>query len=121
MSLMTYTGHLASRDKPLAWLHVEVKSPPFSRTARVETGFLLRRLQRGERLAMPQSRPMPGIGPRCHELRIKDVSGEWRLIYRIDADAIVIAAVFAKKSARTRESVIGICRRRLQEYDNAGN
>jgi phage-related protein len=49
---------------------------------------------------MPQSRPMPGIGPRCHELRIKHVSAEWRLIYRIDDDAIVIAEVFAKKSAR---------------------
>jgi hypothetical protein len=47
MSVMTYAGQLASRDKPLAWLHVEVKSPPFSRTARVETGFLWRRLQRG--------------------------------------------------------------------------
>ena len=92
-----------------------------SRTARVETGFLLRRLQRGERLSMPQSRPMPSIGPRCNELRIKDVSGEWRLIYRVDDDAIVIAEVFAKRSAKTPKHVIGICRRRLQEYDNAGN
>ena len=108
------------RDKPLAWLHGEVKTPPLSRAARLETGFLLRRLQRGEVLAMPQSRPMPSIGPRCHELRINDVSGQWRLIYRTDPDAIVIVDVFAKKSAKTPKTVLEVCRRRLKEYENAG-
>ena len=108
------------RDKPLAWLHGEVKSPPFSTAARLETGFLLRRLQRGELLAMPQSRPMPSIGPRCHELRIHDVTGQWRLIYRIDPDAIVIVEVFAKKSAKTPKTALEVCRRRLKEYDSAG-
>ena len=108
------------RDKPLAWLHGEVKSPPFSTAARLETGFLLRRLQRGDLLAMPQSRPMPSIGPRCHGLRINDVAGQWRLIYRIDPDAIVIVEVFAKKSAKTPKAVLEVCRRRLKEYDGAG-
>ena len=84
------------KDKPLAWLHGEVKTPPFSLAARLETGFLLRRLQRGELLSMPRSRPMPSIGPRCHELRINDASGQWRLIYRIDGDAIVIADVLPR-------------------------
>jgi phage-related protein len=108
------------KDKPLAWLHGEIKTPPFSLAARLETGFLLRRLQRGELLTMPQSRPMPSVGPRCHELRVIDVSGQWRLIYRIDADAIVIAEVFAKKSAKTPKTVLETCRRRLKEYDHAG-
>ena len=107
-------------DKPLAWLHGEIKSPPFSFAGRIEAGFLLRRLQRGDVLTMPQSRPMSSIGPRCHELRINDVAGPWRLIYRIDPDAIVIVEVFAKKSARTPEAVLKVCRRRLKEYDNAG-
>jgi phage-related protein len=97
-----------------------VKSPPFSQQARLETGYLLRRLQRGELLPMPQSRPMPSIGPRCHELRINDVSGQWRLVYRIDVDAIVIAEVFAKKSAKTPKAILEVCRRRLKEYDSAG-
>jgi phage-related protein len=110
---------MSRKDKPLAWLHGEVKSPPFSREARLETGFLLRRLQRGELLSMPQSRPMPSVAPRCHELRVNDVSGQWRLIYRVDADAIVIAEVFAKKSAKTPKAVLEVCRRRLKEYDNA--
>jgi hypothetical protein len=49
-------------DKPLVWLHGEIKTPPFSALARIEAGVLLRRLQRGETLRMPQSRPMPSIG-----------------------------------------------------------
>jgi phage-related protein len=111
---------VSRKDKPLAWLHGEVKTPPFSLAARFETGYLLRRLQRGDVLTMPQSRPMSSVGPRCHELRINDVSGQWRLIYRIAADAIVIAEVFAKKSAKTPKTVLETCRRRLKEYDNAG-
>lgn len=107
------------RDKPLAWLHGEVKTPPLSREARIETGFLLRRLQRSERLSMPQSRPMPSIGARCHELRINDADTTWRLVYRIDPDAIVIAEVFAKKTEKTPKEVVQACKNRLKEYDDA--
>ncbi len=107
------------KDKPLAWLHGQVKTPPLSREARIETGFLLRRLQQGERFRMPQSRPMPSIGSRCHELRINDAETTWRLIYRIDPDAIVIAEVFAKKTEKTAKDVIEACKKRLKEYDNA--
>ncbi len=63
---------MASVDKPLVWLHGEVKTSPFSAAARLEAGVLLRRLQRGERLSMPQSRSLPRLGRRCHELRIQD-------------------------------------------------
>jgi phage-related protein len=107
------------KDKPLAWLHGEVKTPPLSKEARIETGFLLRQLQRGERLRMPQSRPMPSIGSRCHELRINDEGTTWRVIYRIDPDAIVIVEVFAKKTEKTPMNVIEACKKRLKEYDDA--
>jgi phage-related protein len=108
------------KDRPLAWLHGAVKTPPLSRVARLEAGFLLRRLQRGESLSMTQSRPMPGIGARCHELRINDGGTQWRLVYRIDTDAIVILEVFAKKTGATPKAVIATCRERLKEYENAG-
>ena len=101
------------------WLHGEVKTPPFSTEARVEAGFLLRRLQRGESISMPHSRPLPVVGRRCHELRVKDGPLEWRIVHRIDRDAIVIAAVFAKKTRQTPKAVIVICQRRLREYDDA--
>ena len=80
---------------------------------------MLRRLQRGERLGMPHSRPMPAIGARCHELRVVDAGKTWRVMYRIDADAILIADVFQKTTAQTPARVIDDCRRRLRLYDAA--
>ena len=84
-------------DKPLVWLHGDVKTPPFSVAARIESGVLLLRLQQGEKPSMPHSRPMPSIGKRCHELRIDDENATWRIVYRTDSDAIVILEVFEKK------------------------
>ena len=110
---------MAPADKPLAWLHGEIRTPPMSSAARLETGFLLRRLQRGDRLDLPHSRPMPDIGPRCHELRIPDETVTWRIAYRVDTDAVVILDVFAKKTPQTPTSVIQNCRRRLRAYDSA--
>ncbi len=103
--------------KPLVWLHGEVRSPPFSPAARLEAGFLLARLQGGESLSMPNSKPLPTLGPRCHELRIADGKREWRIIYRLDSDAIVILEVFLKKSQRTPATVLKVCRERIRRYD----
>ena len=104
-------------DKPLVWLHGEVKTPPFSLEARIEAGTLLRRLQGGERIGLPQSRPMPSIGKRCHELRIPDEDVTWRIVYRTDADAIVIGEVFSKKTKVTPKKVIDVCKGRFKKYD----
>lgn len=107
-------------DKPLVWLYGEVKSPPFTGEGRTEAGVLLRRLQRGESLGLPQSRPMPSIGPGCHELRIPDRGQTWRIIYHIAADAVVILDVFSKKTATTPKRVIGTCQRRLSTFMAVG-
>ena len=104
-------------DKPLVWLESQIKTPPFAAVARVAAGTLLRRLQRGESIGMPHSRPLPSIGPACHELRIRDADRNWRIIYRIDSDAIVIVDVFPKKTRQTPQSVISRCRGRLRAYD----
>ncbi len=108
-----------SDDKPLAWLASEIKTPPFSSHARVEAGTLLRRLQHGENIGMPSSRPMPSIGPRCHELRVRDENHNWRIIYRIDSDAVVIIEIFWKKTSATPKQVIDVCKSRLKLYDSA--
>ena len=100
------------------WVRGEVKTPPFSSDARLEAGFLLRRLQAGDLIGLPQSRPMPSIGSRCHELRIRDGNVTWRLVYRIDDDAIIIAEVFAKKTVTTPERIKKLCKQRLRSYDN---
>ncbi|MEP7012730.1 MAG: type II toxin-antitoxin system RelE/ParE family toxin [Acidobacteriota bacterium] len=106
-------------DKPLVWLHGELKTPPVAFGSRLEAGFLLRKLQQGDRLSLPHSRPMPAIGPRCHELRIDEEDATWRVIYRIDPDAIVIVEVLKKKTQATPKATIEVCRRRLSSYDRA--
>ena len=109
---------MTAGEKPLVWLHGEIKTPPFSKEARVEAGFLLGRLQQGESLGLPHSRPMPSIGSRCHELRVPDKHQSWRIVYRTDADAIVILEVFAKKTRTTPKAVIATCQERLRRYDS---
>ncbi len=108
---------MSEDDKPLIWLHGEVKTPPMSQQARIEAGFLLRTLQQGDNLEMPNSRPMPSIGKHCHELRIPDEDKSWRIIYRIDEDAIIIVEVFSKTTRATSKKVIEVCKKRLIKYD----
>lgn len=110
---------MSPSDKPLVWLHGEIETPPFSRAARIEAGYLLRLLQKGQAVGMPQSRAMPVVGPRCHELRVRDARIDWRIVYRLDADAVVILEVFTKKTRATPKAVIDVCIRRLKEYDRA--
>lgn len=87
-------------NKPLLWLKGEIKTPPFSALARIEAGLLLRRLQLGENIPLPHSRPMPSIGKASHALRIVDATKTWRLVYCLDSDAAVILDVFAKTTAQ---------------------
>jgi phage-related protein len=109
---------MTTKEKPLVWLHGQIKTPPFSSQARIEAGYFLRRLQMGEKLSLPHSRPMPSIGARCHELRIDDQNKTWRIVYRIDPDAIVILQVFEKKTRTTPKEVIEKCKRRIRLYDS---
>lgn len=105
-------------DKPLVWLYGEIKTPPFSTDARIEAGVLLRRLQRGENISLPHSRPMPAIGKACHELRIQDEMKTWRIVYHIDVESIVILEVFSKTTQQTPNLVIDTCRVRLRRYQS---
>jgi hypothetical protein len=73
-------------EKPLVWLHGEIRTSPFAEAARIEGGYLLRLLQKGQALTMPHSRALPVVGARCHELRVRDVGADWRIVYRLDSD-----------------------------------
>jgi phage-related protein len=50
-------------------------------------------------------------------VRINDDAGTFRILYRVDHDAIVILDVFMKKTQQTPPSIIATCKRRLREYD----
>lgn len=108
---------MRTNQKRLFWLGGAVKTPPFSEEARSWTGRLIRRLQRGQPLGMPRSRPMPSVGERCHELRIPDGDVDWRVIYRIDADAVLVVEVFNKTTEATPRHVIEVSQWRLKRYD----
>jgi phage-related protein len=103
---------------PVIWVHGCISSPPFSITARHEAGYQLFRLQLGELLSMPDSRPMPSIGARCHELRIRDGRISWRVVYRLDADAVLVLDVFGKTTRATPLHILRACRQRCARYDS---
>jgi phage-related protein len=105
-------------NKTLVILSDEIKTPPVSQEARLEIGFLIRKLQLGLKLEMPQSRPMPSIGRRCHELRVNDADQTWRVIYRTDPDAVLVVGLFSKKTSTTPKHVIKQAKRLLREYDS---
>lgn len=109
--------HSVRRDKALVWVHGAIKTPPFSEEARTKAGKLLRDLQRGQALSMPDSRPLPSIGPNCHELRVDDGGVTWRILVQIRSEAIVVLDVFAKKSEKIPKHVLDAARRRLKSHE----
>jgi len=88
-----------------------------SSAARIEAGYMLGFVQEGVSLGMPHSRPMPQIGPRCHELRVRGKDTNWRIVYRIDERVILVVDIFKKKSATTPKRVIEACKKRLSAYE----
>ena len=97
---------LVEKYKDVVWLGGEIKIPPFSKKSRSEAGYLIRKLQMGEKLSLPESRPMRNIGLNCHELRINDKEIIWRIIYHIHFKAIVILEIFKKKTNKTPTQII---------------
>jgi len=63
---------------------------------------------------------MPAIGKHCHELRVRDEAKAWRIVYRIDPAAILILAVFEKRTRETPRHVIRTCQRRLGRHEEQG-
>ena len=74
-----------------------------------------RRLERGHRLSMPLSRPMPMVGPGVHELRLRGSSGSYRVFYCARGGDVVVLLAFCKKTQQTPFQFIKLVRRRLSE------
>ena len=72
-----------SKDKPLVWLHGEVKTPPFSKLARLRR-VSTSQIAKGDLIGMPHLANAEYKS--CHELRIADEKVRWRLMYKIDSD-----------------------------------
>lgn len=75
---------------------------------------VIARLEEGHLLSMPLSRPMPSIGKGVHELRLKDRSGIYRIIYVIrETGMIEFLHAFKKKTQQTPKQAIEIAKQRL--------
>ena len=117
MRCMSNPTYYPTLRKQLLFLAGSIKTPPFSVAARKEAGHLLERLQDGEALSLPHSRPLPSLGPRCHELRVNDVEVTWRILYRVDPDVVLVGEVFPKKNRTIPKRVLETCKRRFALYD----
>lgn len=76
----------------------------------------LARLDAGLVLSMPLSRPMPDIGRGAHELRLKDRSGAYRVVYALVHRGVVhVVHAFKKSTQSTSARNLQLARKRLKE------
>lgn len=88
----------------------------FPEEIRGDLADALARLDAGQSLAMPLSRPMPIIGTGVHELRLKDRSGVYRVFYVLPGAGIVyVLHALQKKTPTTPKSALDLARKRLKE------
>jgi phage-related protein len=86
----------------------------FPERARREAGFQLERVQRG--LEPDSWKPMSSIGPGVREIRVRDQSGAFRVIYVASfAEAIFVLHAFQKKTQRTSKRDIDLAQGRFRE------
>ena len=79
----------------------------------------LARLDMGLRLSMPLSRPMTAIGQGVHELRLKDRSGQYRIVYaHVRTGFVHLLCVFKKTTRTTPTRSIALARQRLREVES---
>lgn len=105
--------------KFLVWLEGEVKSPP----------LLLRR--DGKRLACSCGCFRKGSDSVClmrslcraldrgaAPYEFADAQHNWRIVYRVDQDAVLVLEVYAKMTRKIPDEVLERCKRRLRQYDD---
>lgn len=98
--------------KPVLFLGDSLKRlRGFSEIARRRAGQQLERLQQG---LMPDDfKPMPTVGRGVQEIRVRDESGAYRIIYTARmADAIYVLHAFQKKAERTAALDLELARHR---------
>lgn len=92
----------------------------FPKEVRVRLGRGLFRLEMGETLGMPNSRPMPGVAAGVSELRVKGEDGSFRAFYyTASSQGVLVFHAFVKKTQRTPPLEIVVARKRLKELLDA--
>lgn len=87
----------------------------FPERPRRDAGFQLDRVQRG--LDPDDWKPMATIGPGVREIRARDASGAYRVVYVATfAEAVYVLHAFRKKTQRTSARDLALARARLREF-----
>lgn len=86
----------------------------FPQAARHDAGYQLHRVQCGEQ--PDDFKPMPDIGKGVEELRVRDATGAYRVIYTARlADAVYVLHAFQKKTQRTAPADMELARQRFKQ------
>ena len=84
----------------------------FPNDARQDAGYQLDRVQHG--LQPDDFKPMPTIGKGVEEIRMRDDSGAFRVIYTVRlADAVHVLHAFRKKTRATSKRDIDLAKQRF--------
>ena len=92
----------------------------FPKEVRLRLGKGLFRLQMGERIGMPNSRPMPVVADGVSELRVKSKDGAYRAFYYTEsARGVIVFHALVKKTQQTPPLELELARKRLKEVLDA--
>ena len=101
--------------KPVRFLGDSLKClRDFPEDTRQDAGYQLDKVQRGEQ--PDDFKPMPAIGKGVEELRVRDDSGTYRVVYTARlAAAVYVLHAFQKKTQATSKHDIEIAKARFSE------
>jgi phage-related protein len=86
----------------------------FPTEARREAGHQLDRVQRG--LEPDDWKPMPSVGPGVREVRMRDDTGAFRVVYTATRpEAVYVLHAFQKKTQQTAKRDLDLARARLRD------
>lgn len=90
----------------------------FPADARQDAGYQLERVQRGDE---PHDwKPMSSIGPGVREIRVREPSGAFRVMYLATRpEAIYVLHCFQKKSQQTSRQDLALAKARLKAVPTA--
>jgi phage-related protein len=91
----------------------------FPKDVKEKLGQYLLEVQKGFKLIMPKSRPMPSIAVGAEEIRVKGKDGiYWAFYYTKDDRGVILFHAFRKKTQKTSYLEIELGKRRLRELIN---
>lgn len=85
---------------------------------RTDVSEAMSRLDAGEQLSMPLSRPMPEVGRGVHELRLNSLRGGYRVLYVLRPGVVGVLHAFKKTTRSTPTRSLELARKRLKEVQS---